>query len=275
MIWRQRYKQNALSFLNQKVGIALSMETILHVHCVGWCIPLKGRLQLYAFCNANHHGKWKQHVISPQLAWKQRAATHCNLPVFPKTDLKNHFNRGFDEMTSIVSLLLFQLLFVPIQSDIATLLAWLTLSSNFAFELMLESFMCWDCRPLPMHIVFRLLPLMDVLVLFCLVLLFRFLVFWCFRQLALVQLLVTFASERSIEIFWVRRRNFSWLFLQCTVLKFVNWRLRSLYRARLQIEKKCFLDEKNALFKRDNTTPIEQDESWTSKTYSQSGDEFM
>ena len=103
MIWRQRYKQNALSFLNQKVGIALSMETILHVHCVGWCIPLKGRLQLYAFCNTNHYGKWKQHVISPQLAWKQRAATHCNLPVFAKTDLKNHSNRGFHEMTSIVA----------------------------------------------------------------------------------------------------------------------------------------------------------------------------
>ena len=103
MIWRQRYRPNALSFLNQKVGIALSMETILHVHCVGSCIPLKGRLQLYAFCNTNHHGKWKQHVISPQLDWKQRAATHCNLPVFPKTDLKNHSNRGFDEMTSIVT----------------------------------------------------------------------------------------------------------------------------------------------------------------------------
>ena len=79
------------------------MQWILHVHRVGWCIPLKGRLQLYAFCNTNHHGKWKQHVISPQLAWKQRAATHCNLPVFPKTDLKNHSNRGFDEMTSIVT----------------------------------------------------------------------------------------------------------------------------------------------------------------------------
>ena len=79
------------------------METILHVHCVGWCILLKGRLQLYAFCNTNHHGKWKQRVISPQLTWKQRAATHCNLSVFPKTDLKNYFNRGFHEMTSIVT----------------------------------------------------------------------------------------------------------------------------------------------------------------------------
>ena len=93
MIWRQRYKQNALSFLNQKVGIALSMETILHVHCVGWCIPLKGRLQLYAFCNTNHHGKWKQHVISPQLAWKQRAATHCNLPVFQKNGPEKPFQQ--------------------------------------------------------------------------------------------------------------------------------------------------------------------------------------
>ena len=47
MIWRQRYRPNALSFLNQKVGIALSMETILHVHCVGSCIPLKGRFLQY------------------------------------------------------------------------------------------------------------------------------------------------------------------------------------------------------------------------------------
>ena len=45
---------------------------------------------------------WTSHVISPQLAWKQRAATHRNLPAFPKTDLKNNSNRGFDEMTSIV-----------------------------------------------------------------------------------------------------------------------------------------------------------------------------
>ena len=55
-------------------------------------------------CFLQYKPPWQveQHVISPQLAWKQRAATHCNLPVFPKTDLKKNFNRGFDEMTSIV-----------------------------------------------------------------------------------------------------------------------------------------------------------------------------
>ena len=78
---------------------------------------------------------------------------------------------------------------------IATLLAWLTLSSlsNFAFELKLIGVVHVLRLPAsgPMYIVFRLLPLMVVWVLFCLVLLLRFLGFCCFRQLALVQLLCT------------------------------------------------------------------------------------